>query len=92
MQEKPWFLYILECAGDRLYTGITVDVDARYAAHASGKGAKFTKGFPPERILFQVEFPDRAAASRAESDLKKLSAAEKRRFVKTHTQSGIDKS
>ncbi|MCE7999578.1 MAG: GIY-YIG nuclease family protein [Rhodobiaceae bacterium] len=85
MQEKPWFLYILECAGDRLYTGITVDVDARYAAHASGKGAKFTKGFPPERILFQAEFPDRAAASRAESDFKKLSASEKRRFVKTHT-------
>ena len=85
MKEKPWFLYILECAGDRLYTGITVDVDARFAAHASGKGAKFTKSFPPQQILFKAEFPDRAAASRAESDLKKLSATEKRHFVQTNT-------
>ena len=85
IRDRPWFLYILECAGDRLYTGITVDVDARYAAHASGKGAKFTQSFPPRQILFQAQFPDRAAASRAESDLKKLSAAEKRHFVQTNT-------
>ncbi|WOF74850.1 GIY-YIG nuclease family protein [Parvibaculaceae bacterium PLY_AMNH_Bact1] len=88
MKEKPWFLYILECEGDRLYTGITVNIDARYAAHVSGKGAKFTKSFPPRQILFQAEFPDRGAASRAESDLKKLSATEKRRFVQINTQSG----
>lgn len=88
MKDKPWFLYVLECAGDRLYTGITVDIDARFAAHASGKGAKFTKGFPPRRVLFQAEFPDRATASRAESDFKKLSTAEKRHFVRSNTQSG----
>lgn len=81
MTEKPWFLYILECAGDRLYTGITVDVDARYTAHVNGKGAKFTKGFPPKKILFQAEFTDRGAASRAEIDFKKLTAQEKRRFL-----------
>lgn len=85
MKEKPWFLYVLECVGDRLYTGITVDVDARFAAHAHGRGAKFTKSFPPQRLLFQAEFPDRAAASRAESDFKKLSAAQKRRFVQSNT-------
>tara|TARA_E500000305_G_C4025767_1_gene241719 strand:- start:2692 stop:2961 length:270 start_codon:yes stop_codon:yes gene_type:complete len=85
MKEQSWYLYILECAGNRLYTGITVDVDARFAAHASGKGAKFTKSFPPQQILFQAEFPDKAAASRAESDIKKLSATEKRHFVQTNT-------
>ncbi len=87
MTVRPWYLYILQCAGDRLYTGITVDVETRFAAHASGKGAKFTKGFPPERILFQAEFSDRAAASRAEFNFKKLSATEKRQFLKTHLQS-----
>jgi putative endonuclease len=86
MTEKPWFLYILECAGNRLYTGITVDVDARYTAHANGKGAKFTKGFPPKKILFQAEFPDRSAASRAEIDFKRLTAQEKRRFIERHSQ------
>jgi putative endonuclease len=86
MTEKPWFLYILECAGDRLYTGITIDVDARYTAHANGKGAKFTKGFPPKKILFQAEFADRSTASRAEIDFKRLTAQEKRRFIARHSQ------
>lgn len=92
MNDKPWYLYVLECAGDRLYTGITVDVETRFAAHASGKGAKFTKGFPPERILFQAKFPDKAAASRAEFNFKKLSAAEKRQFLETHIQSAKESS
>src|SRR5690606_34591935 len=48
---RSWYLYILECAGGRLYTGITVDVEARYRAHAQGRGAKFTRSFPPSRIL-----------------------------------------
>ncbi len=88
MKEKAWFLYILECTGDRLYTGITVDVDARFAAHASGKGAKFTKGFPPVRLLFQAEFPNRATASRAEADFKKLTAKEKHRFLQINSPTG----
>jgi len=86
MSKKPWFLYILECAGDRLYTGITVNVEARYTAHATGKGAKFTKGFRPKQILFQAEFADRCAASRAEIDFKRLTAKEKRRFLARHSQ------
>ena len=38
---KPWYLYILECEGGRLYVGVTVDVEARFAAHTAGRGAKF---------------------------------------------------
>ena len=71
MTQRAWYLYVLECEGDRLYTGISVDVEARYAAHLQGKGAKFTQSFPP-----------RAAASRAEYDFKKLTAAEKRKFLR----------
>ncbi len=92
MKDKPWYLYVLECAGDRLYTGITNDVETRFAAHASGKGAKFTKGFPPERVLFQAEFPDRSAASRAEFNFKKLSATEKRQFLSAHATSAKETS
>jgi len=40
----PWCLYILECAGGRLYTGITVNLEARYKAHATGRGAKPAAG------------------------------------------------
>jgi len=40
---KPWFLYLIECCDGSLYTGVTVNVNARYAAHSSGKGARYTR-------------------------------------------------
>lgn len=76
-----WFLYLLECADDSIYTGITVDVPARYAAHASGKGARYTRAHPPRRLLAVVPYPDRSSASRAEYAMKRLSARQKRAFA-----------
>ena len=78
---KPWFLYLLECAGGRIYTGITVDVDARYAAHVAGKGARFTRAYPPSRVLLSLTFADRSAASRAEYRIKQLTASQKRGLI-----------
>ncbi|GAB3629077.1 GIY-YIG nuclease superfamily protein [Pandoraea terrae] len=76
-----WFLYLIECRGQRIYTGIAVDVEARFAAHAAGRGARYTRANPPERLLKVVAFADRAAASRAEYRVKRLTAAQKRAFV-----------
>lgn len=78
---RPWYLYILECDGDRLYTGITVDVDARFELHASGRGAKFTRSYSPRRIVFVETHPDRSAASKAEHAIKKLTPAAKRKLI-----------
>ncbi|AWV07919.1 GIY-YIG nuclease family protein [Marilutibacter maris] len=73
-----WFVYLLECRGGRIYTGIATDVERRYAEHLAGKGARFTRAWPPERVLARFRYPDRAAASRAEHAIKKLSPARKR--------------
>ena len=81
---KSWYLYILECTGNRLYTGIAVDVEARFQAHASGKGARFTKAFKPVRIAYVETYADRSAASSAEHAMKKLSAAEKWALIRTY--------
>lgn len=78
---KPWFLYLLECAGGRIYTGITVDVEARYAAHVAGKGARFTRAYAPSRVLLALAFADRSAASRAEYRVKQLTASQKRALI-----------
>lgn len=78
---KPWFLYMIECAGGQIYTGIAVDVAARYAAHVAGKGARYTRANPPRHLLKTLAFADRAAASRAEYRVKQLTAAQKRAFV-----------
>lgn len=73
-----WFLYLLECNDGSIYTGITIDVDKRYAAHVSGKGARYTRSHPPQQVLAVFEFEDRSSASKAEYDMKQLSARQKR--------------
>ncbi|WP_293333553.1 GIY-YIG nuclease family protein [Parvibaculum sp.] len=78
---REWCLYILECAGGRLYTGITLDLEARYKAHATGKGARFTRSYPPERVVFTRRFPNRSEALKAEYAIKKMSAAAKREMI-----------
>jgi putative endonuclease len=75
-----WFLYLIECSDGSIYTGIAVDVAARYAAHAGGKGARYTRSHPPRRLLAIVPYPDRSAALRAEYAMKCLSRIDKRRF------------
>jgi putative endonuclease len=78
-----WFVYLIECVDGSLYTGITNDVPARYAAHCAGKGARYTRSHPPLRLLGWQPFADRAAASRAEYQVKRLKPAAKRAFVQT---------
>lgn len=78
---KPWFLYLIECADSSIYTGITVDVAARYAAHCNGTGARYTRSHAPVKLLGFEAHPDRSSASKAEYRIKKLTAAEKRRFA-----------
>lgn len=77
---KPWFLYVLECSDGSLYTGITVDVEKRFAVHVRGKGARYTRSRPPRRILAVTRHEDRSSASRAEHAVKKLTLEKKRIF------------
>lgn len=81
MKSSAWFLYIIECADGSLYTGIAVDVAARYAAHCNGSGARYTRSHPPLRLLGCEPHPDRSSASKAEYRIKRLSAAAKREYA-----------
>ena len=78
---KPWYLYLIECLDGSIYTGITVDVAARYAVHQAGKGARYTRSHPPACLLGFEQHPDRSAASKAEFRIKKLTPDEKRRYA-----------
>lgn len=75
-----WFLYMIECKDGSIYTGITVNVTERYNAHANGKGARYTRAHPPRRLLLSIEYADRSSASKAEYEMKSLTADEKRTF------------
>jgi putative endonuclease len=80
---KPWYVYLIECEDGSLYTGVAVDVDKRFAQHAAGKGARYTRAHPPRRLLARFEHPDRSSALKAEYAIKQLSAAEKRALIPT---------
>ncbi len=75
-----WHVYLLECQDGSIYTGISNDVAARLAAHQSGKGARYTRSHPPKALLLSIACADRAAASRLEYRIKRLSAAQKRQL------------
>jgi putative endonuclease len=78
-----WFMYLLECRGGRIYTGIATDVDRRVAEHKAGRGARFTRAHPPQRELARFPCPDRAFALRAEAAVKRLAPAAKRALAAT---------
>ncbi|WP_199154368.1 GIY-YIG nuclease family protein [Chromobacterium sp. ASV23] len=82
--QRPWFLYVLRCESGALYTGISTDVARRFAQHAAGKGARYTRLNPPVSIEMVVEYPDRSAALQAEHAFKCLSSAAKRDFLGRH--------
>ncbi|MFA6987404.1 MAG: GIY-YIG nuclease family protein [Arenimonas sp.] len=81
---RAWYLYLIECVDGSLYTGITVDVTQRFAAHAAGKGGHYTRSHPPKRIAAVIECADRSAASKAEHAVKRLTTAAKRELCRRH--------
>ncbi len=95
--KNPWFLYLLECEDQSIYTGIAVDVAARYAAHLKGTGARYTRAHRPRKLLAVVEYTSRSAASQAEYMIKQMTARDKREFAKGaksssgHTNANIHK-
>ncbi|MCB5197502.1 GIY-YIG nuclease family protein [Deefgea salmonis] len=72
-----WFVYILVCRGNRLYTGITTDVERRYTQHSNGRGARYTRAFPPERILMSWPCAHQGVALRVEYRIKQLTTLQK---------------
>jgi putative endonuclease len=72
-----WWVYVLECRGGRLYTGATLDLPRRLAAHAAGRGGRFTRAFPPVRLRAVRACASRGAALALEARIKHLPARSK---------------
>lgn len=81
VEESLWYVYIVCCSDDTLYTGVTTDVARRVAEHngAGGptKGAKYTKARRPVTLVYSEVAVDRGAAQRREAALRQLSRAHK---------------
>lgn len=80
---RMYYVYILACADDTLYTGITTDIDRRLDEHNSDAlGAKYTAARRPVNLVYIKECKDRSAASKEEYRIKKLSRKEKLQLIK----------
>lgn len=73
-----WFIYIVRCADDSLYTGVTTDIPRRLAEHnGSTKGARYTRSRQPVHLVYSESAPNRAQACQREWQIKQLSRKEK---------------
>ncbi|TAN72081.1 MAG: GIY-YIG nuclease family protein [Gallionella sp.] len=78
-----WFCYLLRCADDTLYCGITNDLEKRLAAHNTGMAAKYTRARGPVALVFVETHADKSAALKREMEIKSLTRAEKLMLIKT---------
>ncbi len=78
-----WVCYLLRCADDTLYCGITNNLDQRLLAHNAGEGAKYTRGRSPVRLVHVEQYPDKSAALKREMQIKQMTRNEKQSLCKS---------
>lgn len=83
-------VYILRCADGTLYTGWTNDLTARVAAHNAGRGAKYTRGRLPVRLVYSERVAGKGEALRRECALKRLTREEKQRLILENKDKVLD--
>ncbi len=72
-----YFVYLLQCKDGSIYTGITTDVERRFAEHKAGTGGHYTRAKKVKWLLYQEKHPDRSFALRREAEIKKWSRKKK---------------
>src|SRR5437868_14396676 len=75
--KTSWFLYVLRCADDTLYTGVTNDLPRRCRQHNAGTASRYTRGRTPVTLIYQQEFSSRGLAQRREAQIKSLPRRQK---------------
>lgn len=79
---KKYYVYVILTKDNTLYCGYTDDVEKRFEAHASGKGAKYTRSHKPEKIIYSACFDTKEEAMAAEREFKALSREQKLEFIR----------
>lgn len=82
MKEEKWYIYMLRCQDNSIYTGITKNIERRYKQHVEGKGAKYTKIHKCKKIEIVFEEKSRSEALKLEYFLKQKSKLEKEKIIK----------
>lgn len=75
------FVYILQSADGKYYTGYTTDLERRMAQHKTGRGAKFTRGFGFKKLLYHETLTSKSAALKREAEIKRWSREKKKALI-----------
>jgi predicted GIY-YIG superfamily endonuclease len=84
--KRTWYLYILKCRDNTLYTGITNDLPRRLVQHNSGKASRYTRSRLPVSLVHQEPCQGRSSALKKEYRMKSLSRKEKEEYIKEKRQ------
>ena len=81
-EKGAWYLYILRCGDNTLYTGITTDVEKRFAAHCVGRGAKYTRGRGPLVLVYRELCGTHSDALKREMEVKSMRRDQKEMLIR----------
>jgi putative endonuclease len=83
VETKPWFVYILRCADNSLYTGVALDINKRLNEHngIDKNGAKYTQGRRPVKLVYQESTLSRSEACKREYAIRNLKKPEKEALI-----------
>ena len=76
-----YYVYLLECADESIYTGITTDVARRLKEHKEGIGSHYTRARGARRMLYSERCKDRSTALKREAAIKRMPRSKKLALV-----------
>lgn len=82
-KKGEWYVYMVRCRDNSLYTGVTKDISKRTLAHNDGKGAAYTRSRGPVRPVYREAVVDYSTALKREAEIKKFSKADKELLIKS---------
>ena len=88
LRPAGWCVYLLRCGDGTLYCGITNDLAARIKAHRAGKGARYTRGRGPLRLVWCEPAQAKGPALEREYAVKRLTKAAKRALIRSKGRGG----
>lgn len=78
-----WFVYMIRCSDQSLYTGISNNVESRFRQHLDGRGAKYFRSRKPEQLIYLESGHNRSSAGKRESAIKKMPRTQKWRLIES---------
>jgi len=82
-----WYVYVLLCEDNSLYTGISPDPQKRFVEHKKGKGGAYTRSHKPVKIVHLEKLASKSAALKRELEIKSWSRSEKSQKLKLNLDS-----